>query len=150
MTLLRSLGMETDMDIVKSVSDNPEIIKIHAGEPGRGRGLNQRGGPGEDRTRVAAGQAKEYQKKRAAYVLDRYLLPHIGVEEKHRLSKACSSPEWLRPALSWRLAAVARTIKDHYSNKRLKLSGDLMEDLFRVAFNRLTRDIKCISWRGPA
>jgi DNA-directed RNA polymerase subunit B" len=32
--------------------------------------------------------------------------------------------------------------KDHYSNKRLKLSGDLMEDLFRVAFNRLTRDIK--------
>ena len=27
-TLLRALGMETDMDIVKSVSDNPEIIKF--------------------------------------------------------------------------------------------------------------------------
>jgi len=32
--------------------------------------------------------------------------------------------------------------KDHYGNKRLKLAGDLMEDLFRVSFSRLTRDIK--------
>ena len=32
--------------------------------------------------------------------------------------------------------------KDHYSNKRLKLAGDLMEDLFRISLNRLTRDIK--------
>ena len=32
--------------------------------------------------------------------------------------------------------------KDHYANKRLKLAGDLMEDLFRVSFNRLARDIK--------
>jgi DNA-directed RNA polymerase subunit B" len=32
--------------------------------------------------------------------------------------------------------------KDHYANKRLKLSGELIEDLFRVSFNRLTRDIK--------
>jgi DNA-directed RNA polymerase subunit B" len=29
--------------------------------------------------------------------------------------------------------------KDHYSNKRLKLAGDLMEDLFRISLNRLTR-----------
>ena len=32
--------------------------------------------------------------------------------------------------------------KDRYSNKRLKLAGDLMEDLFRISLNRLTRDIK--------
>ena len=32
--------------------------------------------------------------------------------------------------------------KDHYSNKRLKLAGDLMEDLFRISLNRLTRDVK--------
>jgi DNA-directed RNA polymerase subunit B" len=32
--------------------------------------------------------------------------------------------------------------KDHYANKRLKLAGDLMEDLFRVSFNKLSRDIK--------
>ena len=32
--------------------------------------------------------------------------------------------------------------KDHYANKRLKLSGDLMEDLFRVAFTNLMKDLK--------
>jgi len=31
--------------------------------------------------------------------------------------------------------------KDHYTNKRLRVSGDLMEDLFRVAFTSLTRDM---------
>ena len=31
--------------------------------------------------------------------------------------------------------------KDHYANKRLRVSGDLMEDLFRVAFTSLTRDM---------
>ena len=32
--------------------------------------------------------------------------------------------------------------KDHYANKRLKLAGDLMEDLFRVAFIALCKDLK--------
>jgi DNA-directed RNA polymerase subunit B" len=43
--------------------------------------------------------------------------------------------------------------KDHYANKRLKLAGDLMEDLFRISLNRLTRDIKYqlerIGVKGP-
>ncbi|MCI4343958.1 MAG: DNA-directed RNA polymerase subunit B, partial [Thermoplasmata archaeon] len=30
----------------------------------------------------------------------------------------------------------------HYANKRLKLAGDLMEDLFRVAFSLLLKDLK--------
>jgi len=29
--------------------------------------------------------------------------------------------------------------KDHYANKRLKVSGDLMRDLFRTALNKLAR-----------
>lgn len=32
--------------------------------------------------------------------------------------------------------------KDHYANKRLKLSGDLMEDLFRTSFSSLMKDLK--------
>jgi len=61
-TLLRSLGLETDMDIVKSVSDNPEIIKFmlenleEAEVSTMDEALEKIG------SRVAAGQAKEYQK----------------------------------------------------------------------------------------
>jgi len=32
--------------------------------------------------------------------------------------------------------------KDHFKNKRLKLAGPLLADLFRIAFRNLCRDIK--------
>ncbi|VVB62713.1 DNA-directed RNA polymerase subunit B'' [uncultured archaeon] len=141
-TLLRALGMETDMDIVKAVSDNPEIIKFmlenleEAEVSTMDEALEKIG------SRVAAGQAKEYQKKRATYVLDRYLLPHIGVAEGDRYAKALFLARMAEACFELALNRRGEDDKDHYSNKRLKLSGDLMEDLFRVAFNRLTRDIK--------
>ena len=32
--------------------------------------------------------------------------------------------------------------KDHYANKRVRLAGDLIEDLFRVSLQQLARDLK--------
>jgi len=141
-TLARALGLETDMEIVQAVSGNPEIIKfmlenLEEAEVATGDEALEKIG-----SRVAAGQAKEYQKKRAAYVLDRYLLPHIGVDEKDRYAKAIFLCRMAEACFELALSRRGEDDKDHYANKRLKLSGDLMEDLFRVAFNRLTRDIK--------
>ncbi len=141
-TLTRALGLETDMEIVQAVSDNPEIIKfmlenLEEAEVGTAEEALEKIG-----SRVAAGQAKEYQKKRAAYVLDRYLLPHIGVEEGDRYNKSLFLCRMAEACFELALGYRGADDKDHYANKRLKLSGDLMEDLFRVAFNRLTRDIK--------
>jgi len=141
-TLLRSLGMETDMDIVKSVSDNPEIIKFMLENLEEAEVSTIEEALEKIGSRVAAGQAKDYQKKRAAYVLDRYLLPHIGVAEKDRYAKALFLSRMAEACFELALGRRGEDDKDHYTNKRLKLSGDLMEDLFRVAFNRLTRDIK--------
>jgi DNA-directed RNA polymerase subunit B" len=141
-TLLRSLGMETDMDIVKSVSDNPEIIKFMLENLEESEVSTIEEALEKIGSRVAAGQAKDYQKKRAAYVLDRYLLPHIGVAEKDRYAKALFLSRMAEACFELALGRRGEDDKDHYTNKRLKLSGDLMEDLFRVAFNRLTRDIK--------
>jgi DNA-directed RNA polymerase subunit B" len=141
-TLLRSLGMETDMDIVKSVSDNPEIIKFMLENLEEAEVSTNEEALEKIGSRVAAGQAKDYQKKRAAYVLDRYLLPHIGVDEKDRYAKALFLSRMAEACFELALGRRGEDDKDHYTNKRLKLSGDLMEDLFRVAFNRLTRDIK--------
>ena len=116
-TLARSLGLETDMDIVQAVSDNPEIIKFmlenleEAEVATKEEALEKIGG------RVAAGQAKEYQKKRAAYVLDRYLLPHIGVEEGDRYAKGlflarmgrrASSSPWKRGGRTTRTTTPIR------------------------------------------
>ena len=141
-TLIRALGLETDMDIVQAVSDNPEIIKFMLENLEEAEVSTVEGAMEKIGSRVAAGQAKEYQKKRAAYVLDRYLLPHIGVDEDNRYGKALFLARMAEACFELALAHRGEDDKDHYSNKRLKLSGDLMEDLFRVAFNRLTRDIK--------
>lgn len=141
-TLIRALGMETDEDIVNAVSNDPEIVKFllenleEAEVETCEEALEKIG------NRIAAGQVKDYQIKRANYVIDRYLLPHLGNEEKHRILKAQFLGRMAEACFELALGRREEVDKDHYANKRLKLAGDLMEDLFRVSFNRLTRDIK--------
>jgi DNA-directed RNA polymerase subunit B" len=74
--------------------------------------------------------------------VDRYLLPHLGVEEPDRLRKAYYLGRMVERVFE--LGFNKRTVddKDHYSNKRLRLAGDLLDDLFRVSFYNLTRDMK--------
>lgn len=92
--------------------------------------------------RVGAGHAKQYQSTRANQVINNFLLPHIGNSEKDRKAKGVYLGIMARKVLE--LASGKREIddKDHYSNKRLRLAGDLMQELFRVSFNKIARDIK--------
>ncbi len=140
--MMRALGLETDQEIVNVVSNDPEITKfvlenLEEAEANNAEDIMEALGK-----RVAPGQAKEYRKKRANYVIDRYLLPHIGNEEKDRLAKARFLGRMAGACFELALKRRGEDDKDHYANKRLKLAGDLLEDLFRVSFNRLTRDIK--------
>jgi DNA-directed RNA polymerase subunit B len=150
--LLKALGLEKDIDIVDVISDDDEIrneliVTIEQSQP-----INAPTGEEEESTRsnaldfigkrVAVGQTKEYRLARAEKVLDRYLLPHIGTEEDSRLQKAYYLGQMVERLLELVLVKRAPDDKDHYANKRLKLSGDLLMSLFRVALYSLTRDIK--------
>jgi DNA-directed RNA polymerase subunit B" len=153
-TLMRALGLETDQDIVSAVSDDPEIQKFMLENLDEAEADNVETAMEKIGKRVAAGQAKDYQKKRAHYVIDRYLLPHLNPENFERIGEEDPALKDSRVNKSFFLGRMAEACcelalrrrsaddKDHYANKRLKLAGDLMEDLFRVSFNRLTRDIK--------
>ena len=143
--LVRALGLETDSEIVTAVSDDPDIQEFMSEnlEEGHNLGVFTK----EDALReiggiVAARQAKEYQTRRIGYVLDRYLLPHLGNDEGDRLVKAHYLARMAEACFELVLQRRSVDDKDHYANKRLKLAGNLMEDLFRVSFNRLARDIK--------
>jgi DNA-directed RNA polymerase subunit B len=141
-TLERALGLETDDEIRDAVSDNQEILKF----------INENLEESEAKTkedamkaigkRVAEGQIPEYQLRRVNYTMDRYLLPHLGNEKEDRVKKAhflgCMAEACCELALGRR----KEDDKDHYANKRLKRDGDLFEEIFRVAFNRLIRDIE--------
>ncbi|MCL2141982.1 MAG: DNA-directed RNA polymerase subunit B'' [Methanimicrococcus sp.] len=141
-TLIRALGIVTDQDIVTAVSTDPEIIKFMLENLDEAEVDSMHAAIEKIGTRVAAGQAREYQIKRANYVLDRYLLPHLGDKPEDRISKANFLARMAESCFELALGKRDEDDKDHYSNKRLKLAGDLMEDLFRVSFNKLSRDIK--------
>jgi len=92
--------------------------------------------------RAGAGHAKQYQATRANQVVNNFLLPHIGNNEKDRKAKARYLGIMAKKVLELDLGRREEDDKDHYSNKRLRLAGDLMQELFRVSFNKIARDIK--------
>src|SRR3989449_894410 len=80
--------------------------------------------------------------KKVESILDRSLLPHLGDTREDRIKKAIFLGRVARTVLELSLGMRREDDKDHYANKRLKLAGDLMEDLFRVAFANLVKDLK--------
>jgi DNA-directed RNA polymerase subunit B len=74
--------------------------------------------------------------------IDSFFLPHIGLDKEARKEKAATLCRLIRMYLRAKENEHVRTDKDHYANKRVKLSGDLMADLFRVNLGILVRDIQ--------
>jgi len=74
--------------------------------------------------------------------IDAYLLPHIGVKKEDRMKKAITLCKFMKQFLTAKGNSKLRTDKDHYSNKRVRLSGDLLATLFRVNLGILIRDIQ--------
>ena len=74
--------------------------------------------------------------------LDSYFLPHIGLKKEHRIEKAITLCKFIKQFFVAKENSESLTDKDHYANKRVRMSGDLLSDLFRVNMNILIRDIQ--------
>ena len=142
--LMRALGIERDDMIAMAISPTKELRS-------RVMSILMRESSEIDTTeesldyigkRVAVGQTKEYRINRAMQVLDKYLLPHLGSDEESRLKKAFFLARMAQRLLELEAGVRHKDDKDHYANKRLKLAGDLLLMLYRVAFHALCRDIK--------
>jgi len=90
--------------------------------------------------KVGITQAREIRIQRMQEILDKYLLPHIGLEKEDRMSKAHNLCKMLKKMVLV-MRAETSDDKDHYMNKRLKMSGDLMADLVRVNLKVLIGDL---------
>ncbi len=73
--------------------------------------------------------------------IDSYLFPHIGQKKEDRMKKAITLCKLAKQLLLAKENPEFRTDKDHYANKRVRLSGDLLASLFRVNLRILVRDI---------
>ncbi|MFA6065485.1 MAG: DNA-directed RNA polymerase subunit B'' [archaeon] len=91
---------------------------------------------------VAPGQVIDYRLRRAREVIDGFLLPHIGQDEPARLAKAYYLSMMATKAIERAYKLRGKDDKDHYANKRLELSGKLMEHLFRYSFKYFVKDIR--------
>ncbi len=149
--LMKALGIDKDVDIHEAIYTDPRMDPlIYANiEDSRNlkilppNGINNN----EDalsylEKRFAAGQAKEFRDKKITQMLDRALLPHLGDDVSDRLKKAIYLGRMARSLLELNLGMRHVDDKDHYANKRIKLSGDLLDELFRNAFQSVMKDLK--------
>ena len=138
-TLMKALGMNDEeiLDLFYDEDAKLEVLlNLELRETSQKDAFEQLG------KRAGAGHAKQYQATRANQVINNFLLPHIGNTEKDRKAKAIYLGIMARKVLELAYGKRESDDKDHYSNKRLRLAGDLMQELFRVSFNKIARDIK--------
>jgi DNA-directed RNA polymerase subunit B len=141
--VMRALGLESDKEIAEAVSVEKEIQAVL--DPSFEKAL------GVDTikdaiifigNRVAHGQVEEYRVQKAESILDKNFLPHIGRTNESRKEKALFLGEMACRVIELKFGRRTADDKDHFKNKRLRLGGPLLADLFRVAFRNLVRDIK--------
>ncbi len=135
--VMRALGLETDREIVLAVSDDETIqnellpsLEHSASVKTVEEALLFIG------SKVAIGQPREVRIRRAQQILDRMLLPHLGTTPEARKKKAYFIGQMIEKLLEVALGRRKPDDKDHYSNKRVRLAGDLMAQLFRYVFRQ--------------
>jgi len=138
--LLKALGMTKDVDIVKNIGREEDIVIVNL------YNFTDIQNQEDALLYIAEKSGIQGTKKeildRIKQRIDSYLLPHIGTEKQVREEKALTICKLIKQYLGAKENKKIRTDKDHYANKRVKLTGDLLSDLFRVNLNIFIRDIK--------
>jgi len=138
--LLKALGMTKEADIAKNIDFENDCLIVNLYEFASIQNT-------EDAMMYIAeksgiqGTKKEIL-DRIRQRIDSFLLPHVGATKNERPDKAKTLCRLIRLYLRAKEDPKIITDKDHYANKRIKLSGNLMSDLFRVNLNILVRDIQ--------
>ncbi len=148
--LMKALGMGKDKDIHDSISSSREmepLIYANLEEANTNKTFQNGVHTMEDaisflEKKFASGQAKEYREKKISQMLDKSLFPHLGDQKSDRIKKAIYLGRMARSLLELNLGIRKEDDKDHLANKRIKLTGDLMDELFRSAFLSVMKDLK--------
>ncbi len=141
MILLKALGLTSDAEISKLIGKETDSLVVNMYEYA---GVTNQ----EDALMWIAeksslqGTEKEML-DRVKQRIDSYFLPHIGLDEESRIEKARTVCKFIKQYyVAKEHPEDSMTDKDHYANKRIRLSGDLLADLFRVNLNLLLREVQ--------
>ena len=142
--LMRALGLEKESEIAAAVSPDPDVQrelmpsfeKVAITVTTREQALEYIG------NRLAPGQPREVRIQRAEEFLDTQFLPHLGTRPEDRKMKAFYLAEMANRVLQLYLGKRKPDDKDHYSNKRLRLAGDHIAEIFREAFSNFVKHME--------
>ena len=167
--LMRGLGIDNDQEIFQAIAGPTETFKFIVANLNEVKDNDEYNVENQEEAmqwlekKFAAGQQKEYREQRIQNLLDKELLPHLEspLSEKdkqtcldndedpaevkrtrNRKKKAIFLGRIVRQVLEMAIKNKEPNDKDHYANKRVRLAGDLIEDLFRVSLQQLARDLK--------
>ncbi len=139
--VIKALGLMKDEEIMKAISDDETydemIVNLYEAMDIK----TQEDAIDYIAKKSGITQSKEIRIERTRDVIDRYLLPHIGITEKDRLRKAYNISKLIKNYIRTIRGERSVDDKDHYMNKKVKMSGDLLADLIRVNLNILINDL---------
>jgi len=138
--MLKALGMTKESDIAKYIGKETDNIIVNLYE--FVNISNQEDAMMQIAEQTLLQGTKKEILDRVKQRIDSYLLPNIGQKKEDRIKKAITLCKLTKKFLIAKENPELRTDKDHYENKRVRLSGDLMSSLFRVHLGILIRDIQ--------
>ena len=138
--ILKALGLKKESDIAKYIGVENDSLIVNLYEFANIQDDE------EAMMKIAEQTSLQGTKKeildRIKQRLDSYFLPHIGLKKENRIEKAITLCKLIKQFYMSKDNPNNLTDKDHYANKRVRMSGDLLADLFRINMNILLRDIQ--------
>jgi DNA-directed RNA polymerase subunit B len=138
--VIKALGLLKDEDIMKNISSEKQYDEVLINLYEYVDVKNEEEAVDLIAKKIGITQSKEVRIERMREILDKYLLPHLGITKEDRLFKAYNLCKLIKQYIDKSQADIIDD-KDHYMNKRLKMSGDLLADLFRVNLKILIGDL---------
>jgi len=139
--VIKALGLVKDEDIMKFISDKKQYDEVLINMFEFVNIKNPEDAMDYIAKKVGITQSKEIRLERIQEIIDKYLLPNVGTSKEKRIKKAQNLCKMLKKFIAVSTGEIPQDDKDHYMNKRVKMSGDLLADLFRMNLKILIGDI---------
>ncbi len=144
--LFKSLGYTKDSSIPSLIGIDDEDIMINIINGAEIK--NEEEGQEVIAKEMAMLIPREQKLQKVQYIINNLLLPHIGMKSEDRTRKAIFIGRMIKKLLLLKQGKIQPDDKDHYMNKRVRMAGDLLEDLFRANLKVLVGDMLYIFQRG--
>ncbi len=139
--VLKALGLTKDQDIMRFVSSEEQFDEMMVNLFEFADIKTQEDALDFIAKKIGITQTRDIRIKSMKDILNKYLLPHVGSKEEDMRVKAYNLCKMLKKFILVNQGRIPPDDKDHYINKRIRLSGDLLSELFRVNMRILINDI---------